>query len=261
MSNILETIADHNRSLVRQAKESLSYEDIREKALSLPAKNFAFEKALRRDGMSYICECKKASPSKGLISPDFPYLSIARDYEKAGADAISVLTEPEWFMGSPRYLKEIAAAVHIPCLRKDFVVDSYMIYEAHLLGAQAVLLIVSLLTDKELEDYLSVCRRLGLSALVETHDRCEVERALAAGASIIGVNNRDLRDFTVDAANCLRLRPFIPKDVVFVAESGIHEHADIEKLLDAGVNAVLIGEAMMRSENKAAFLAALRGEK
>ena len=189
--------------------------------------DFAFEKALQKPGVSFICECKKASPSKGLIAPEFPYLEIARGYDDAGADAVSVLTEPKWFLGSDRYLQEIAQTVTIPCLRKDFTVDEYMIYEAKALGASAVLLICAILSETQLKEYLAVCTELGLSALVEAHDEAEVEKALAAGARIIGVNNRNLKDFTVDTDNSRRLRALIPGDVLFVSESGVRGPQDV----------------------------------
>ena len=209
--------------------------------------------------MAFICECKKASPSKGLIAPDFPYLEIAKSYEAAGASAISVLTEPGWFLGSDQYLKEIAAAVKIPCLRKDFTVDEYMIYEAKCLGAAAVLLICALLDTETLRRYIRICDTLGLSALVEAHDEAETCSAVDAGARIIGVNNRNLKDFTVDFSNSIRLRSLIPEDVIFVAESGVRTRADVELLRAHKVNAALIGETLMRAPDKRAMLDELRG--
>ncbi len=259
MKNILDQLADHARERTRQAKEKISPEEIRRKALSLPKGTFAFENALKKPGLSFICECKKASPSRGLIAPDFPYLKIAEEYEKAGADCISVLTEPKWFLGSDRYLKEIADAVAIPCLRKDFTVDAYMIYEAKVLGAAAVLLIVSLLSGEELREYIRLCDELGLSALVEAHDEAEVQTALEAGARIVGVNNRNLKDFTVDTGNSRRLRELIPRDVVFVSESGVRDAGDVARLGEIGADAVLIGEALMRAPDRAARLSELRG--
>ena len=220
---------------------------------------FPFERALRGERMAFICECKKASPSKGLIAPDFPYLEIAKSYEAAGASAISVLTEPEWFLGSDQYLKEIAAAVKIPCLRKDFTVDEYMIYEAKTLGASAVLLICALLDTETLRRYIGICDALGLSALVEAHDEAEVRSAADAGARILGVNNRNLKDFTVDFSNSIRLRSLIPEDVIFVAESGVRTHADVELLRAHKVDAALIGETLMRAPDKRAMLDELRG--
>lgn len=199
--NILNQLADHARERVKTAEKMYPFDEIKERALSLPKGDFAFEKALAKPGIRFICECKKASPSKGLIAPEFPYLEIARSYEKAGADAVSVLTEPKWFLGDDRYLKEIASEVSIPCLRKDFTVDKYMIYEAKLLGAATVLLICSILSAEELAEYLRICDELGISALVETHDAAEVSMALSAGARIIGVNNRNLKDFSVDTEN------------------------------------------------------------
>ena len=259
MKNILDQLADHARERARQAKEKISPEEIRRQALSLPKGTFAFENALKKPGLSFICECKKASPSRGLIAPDFPYLKIAQEYEKAGADCISVLTEPKWFLGSDRYLKEIADAVAIPRLRKDFTVDAYMIYEAKVLGAAAVLLIVSLLSGEEIREYIRLCDELGLSALVEAHDEAEVQTALEAGARIIGVNNRNLKDFSVDTGNSRRLRELIPCDVVVVSESGVRDAGDVARLGEIGADAVLIGEALMRAPDRAARLSELRG--
>lgn len=267
MDNILETIAASNRQLVLEEKAIKPLEKLMDEAFAVSDKRsnlvleaqLPFYDALSKPGMSFICECKKASPSKGLIAPDFPYLDIARDYERAGASAISVLTEPKWFMGDISYLNEIANEVSIPCLRKDFIVDEYMIYEAALSGAAAVLLICSILDSKTLCNYLRLCSELKLSALVEAHDREEVKMALGEGASIIGVNNRNLKDFSVDSTNCLRLREYVGDDALFVAESGIKTHADIETLSKEKVDAVLIGEAMMRSEDKLKFLNDLRG--
>ena len=210
--------------------------------------------------MSYICEVKRASPSKGLIAPDFPYLEIAKAYEYAGAAAISVLTEPKWFLGQDSYLKEIAESVSIPCLRKDFTVDAYMIYEAKLLGASAVLLICSILNEEQIHSYISICDELGLSALVEAHDEAEVQMALRAGARVIGVNNRNLKDFTVDTENSRKLRSLIPEDVIFVSESGVRTAEDIQKLREAGADAVLIGETLMRAPDKKAKLEELGGD-
>lgn len=256
---ILEQLAAHARERVGEAKKKLSLAEIRQQALSLPKGSFGFENALKKPGISFICECKKASPSKGLIAPDFPYLQIAKDYEAAGADCISVLTEPKWFLGSDEYLKEIAATVSIPCLRKDFTVDEYMIYEAKLLGASAVLLICSILAEKELEAYIRVCNELGLSALVEAHDEREVQMALNAGARIIGVNNRNLKDFSVDTDNSRRLRARIPREVLFVSESGVSSAEDVAVLRQIGADAVLIGETLMRAPDKKAKLHELRG--
>ena len=257
---ILDRLAEHARERVAAAERRVSPAEMRRMAESLPATPGRFEQALRKPGLSFICECKKASPSKGLIAEHFPYLKIAREYEHAGADAISVLTEPKWFLGSDEYLREIADAVAVPCLRKDFTVDPYMIYEAKLLGASAVLLIVSLLDAGALREYLKICDSLGLSALTEIHDETEAEIALSAGARIVGVNNRNLRDFTVDTGNSARLRARIPSDVVFVAESGVRTAEDTAVLRQIGADAALVGESLMRAENIAAKLAELRGE-
>lgn len=256
---ILDQLAEHACERVTEAKKKQSLEQIRQQALAAPKGNFAFENVLKKPGISVICECKKASPSKGLIAPEFPYLQIAKEYEEAGADCISVLTEPKWFLGSDEYLKEIAAAVSIPCLRKDFIVDEYMIYEAKLLGASAVLLICSILSEDQIRNYISICDELGLSALVEAHDEGEVSTALKAGARMIGVNNRNLKDFSVDTENSRRLRALIPREVLFVSESGVKESGDVAKLCEIGADAVLIGETLMRSEDKKAKLSELRG--
>ena len=257
---ILDELASHAKYRVSEAKKNISEDEIKEKALALPKKDFSFEKALKKDDISFICECKKASPSKGLIAPDFPYLEIAKEYEEAGADCISVLTEPKWFLGSDKYLEEITNEVSIPCIRKDFTVDEYMIYEARILDASAVLLICSILNDDQLEKYMQVCDDLGLSALVETHDEEEIKRAVKIGARIIGVNNRNLKDFSVDTGNSGRLRDMVPNDIIFVSESGIKNADDISALRKAGVDAVLVGEALMREKDKKAKLAELKGQ-
>lgn len=256
---ILEQLADHARERVAEAKKKVSEEEIRQRALALPKGSFSFEKALKKPGISFICECKKASPSKGLIAQDFPYRKIVQEYEAAGADCISVLTEPKWFLGSADYLKEIAASVSVPCLRKDFTVDAYMIYEAKLLGASAVLLICAILDEKQIREYIRISDSLGLSALVEAHDEAEVKMAVDAGARIIGVNNRNLKDFTVDTQNSMKLRRAIPQEVLFVSESGVKDAEDVKKLCEIGADAVLIGETLMKASDKKAKLDELRG--
>ena len=257
--NILDRLADCAKQRVEAEKRTAPYEQVKQAALALPKGGFEFERSLQKSGISFICECKKASPSKGVIAEDFPYLEIAKQYETAGADCISVLTEPKWFLGSDEYLKEIAAAVSLPCIRKDFTVDDYMIYRAKLLGASAVLLICSILTPKLLEEYIKVCDALGLSALVEAHDGDEVRAAVSAGARLIGVNNRNLKDFTVDTNNSRRLRELIPDNVLFVSESGVKSRSDVEALEKIGADAVLVGETLMRSPDKTAKLRELRG--
>ncbi len=257
---ILDQLADHARQRVALAKEKASFDEVKARALEIADQSFSFEKALAANpDIAFICECKKASPSKGLIAPDFPYLQIAKDYEAAGADCISVLTEPKWFLGSDQYLKEITSEVKIPCIRKDFTVDPYMIYEAKLLGASAVLLIMSILDEKTAGEYLKVADSLGLSALVETHNEEEVKEALNIGARIIGVNNRNLKDFTVDTENSGKLRELIPGDVLFVSESGVSSPEDVKKLRKIGADAVLVGETLMRAEDKKKRLAELKG--
>ena len=257
---ILEEIAARTVQRVAEEKAAVPLSEMKKRAEALDATTgFPFRKALSGNEISFICEVKRASPSKGLIAPDFPYLDIARDYERAGASAISCLTEPFWFKGRDEYLAEISNAVKIPVLRKDFTVDEYMIYQAKTLGASAVLLICSILSKEQLSEYLGIAHSLGLSALVEAHDEDEVRTALSVGAGIIGVNNRDLRTFTVDINNSARLRKLVPPEVLFVSESGIKTAADIEALRSNGTNAVLIGETLMRSPDKKAALDELRG--
>ncbi|MBQ1838159.1 MAG: indole-3-glycerol phosphate synthase TrpC [Ruminococcus sp.] len=258
---ILDKLAEHAKERVAEAKQNISLSEICRMAMSMPKGDFAFENALRSEDISFICECKKASPSKGLIAEDFPYLQIAKDYEAAGADCISVLTEPKWFLGSNEYLKEIAASVNIPCLRKDFTVDAYMIYEAKTLGASAVLLIVSLLSETQLREYIKICDELGMSALVEIHDEKEALTAINAGAALIGVNNRNLKDFSVDTENSKRLRNLIPRNILFVSESGVKTASDVQTLREIGADAVLVGETLMKAKNKCEKLKELRGKR
>jgi len=258
---ILEKIAARTVRRVEEQKKTVSPAQMEQAARALPAgETFPFERALREPGLSFICEVKKASPSRGIIAEDFPYLDIAREYERAGASAISVLTEPYFFQGSSRYLTEIAQTVALPVLRKDFVIDPYQIYEAKVIGASAVLLICTLLSREELKQYGEIARDLGLSALVEVHDEREVEQALSAGARIVGVNNRNLRDFTVDLTNSVRLRRLVPPEVLFVSESGIRTPQDTRILKENGTDAVLIGETLMRSRDKRAALSLLQGD-
>lgn len=258
---ILDEITKAVAKRLEEDKKALPLAAMRERALAAPKKEgFPFFQALKRPGMSFICEAKKASPSKGLIAPDFPHVAIGKAYERAGAAAISVLAERDYFQGSPKYVRDIAAAVQIPVLRKDFIIDEYQIYEARAIGAAAILLICAILDDKTLGKFLKLAHELGLSVLVEAHDADEVRRALASGAQIIGVNNRNLKDFTVSLDNSFRLRPLVPPDYVFVAESGIKTADDVGALYRHGVDAVLIGETFMRSDDKAGMLRELRSK-
>lgn len=262
MKNILEEIAARTRERIAKEKSCIFVSELENRIQEVnknAGKRITFLQALQKDGMSYICEVKKASPSKGLIAPDFSYLAIAKEYEQAGASAISCLTEPFYFQGADQYLREIAATVQIPVLRKDFTVDEYMIYQAKSLGASAVLLICAILDDGELRAYRQLAKELGLDALVEAHDEYEVDRALNLGAEIVGVNNRDLRTFQVDMNNSIRLRKMAPDNVVFVSESGIRTPEDIRLLYENKVDAVLIGETLMRSPDKKAALESLNG--
>lgn len=256
--NILEEIAEKTRERIRKEKRQFSLDQLKTLAEKAPQQP-SFLKALKKPGMSYICEVKKASPSKGLIAPEFPYLEIAKEYEAAGASAISCLTEPFYFMGSDTYLRGITETVDIPVLRKDFTVDKYMIYQAKAFGAAAVLLICAILNDQELLEYRELAETLGMDALVEAHDENEVARALKTGAKIVGVNNRDLKTFKVDMNNSIRLRNLAPDNVVFVSESGIKNAGDIAILERNRVGAVLIGETLMRSPDKKVALENLNG--
>ena len=258
--SILDQLAEHARERTEHAKEVKSQGEICREALLMTKGDFRFEKALSGKGLAFICECKKASPSRGLIADPFHYLEIAADYEAAGAQAISVLTEPKWFLGHDNYLREIASTVSIPCLRKDFIIDEYMIYEAKVLGASAILLICAILEENRIRDYLAVCDGLGLSALVEAHDPEEVETALHAGARIVGVNNRNLKDFSVNTENSRRLRELVPEDVLFVSESGVRDAEDVRAAREMGADAVLVGETLMRADDRRAKLAELKGE-
>ena len=255
---ILDELASHALTRVKAAREITPLDEIKETAYQMPVGNFEFEKALKKNDIAFICECKKASPSKGIIAEDFPYLDIAREYEAAGADCISVLTEPSRFLGSDDYLKEIAQNVSLPCLRKDFTVDEYMIYEAKLLGAKAVLLICSILGEDKIKEYIKICDTLGLSALVEAHDETQITSAVIAGARIIGVNNRNLKDFSVDTENSAHLRQAVPNNILFVSESGVKSAEDVSRLRQIGADAVLIGETLMRATDKKSKLAELK---
>lgn len=258
--NLLGEIAARTEERIAAKKKAFPLEALMEKAAAVKTPlDFPFEKALRVKGMAFICEVKKASPSKGVIAEDFPYLDIARDYEAAGASAISVLTEPFYFKGDDRFLQDIAQTVSIPVLRKDFTVDAYMIYEAKLLGASAVLLICAILDKRRLAEYITLSHELGLSALIEAHDERELTMALEAGARVVGVNNRDLKTFAVEMSNSIRLRKLVPENVLFVSESGIKTREDIAALKENKVDAVLIGETLMRAKDKKAALDELRG--
>ncbi|MBK5252713.1 MAG: indole-3-glycerol phosphate synthase TrpC [Peptostreptococcaceae bacterium] len=258
---ILREIASKTVQRVAELKKNRSFNGVMEEAGAMIVDTgFPFEKAMRRPGVSFICEVKKASPSKGLIDKDFPYLSIAKEYESAGASAISVLTEPFYFMGSAGYLVRIAETVKIPVLQKDFILDSYQIYEAKCLGASAILLICALLDTCALTEYIAIADGLGLSALVEAHTEEEVDSALKAGARIIGINNRNLKTFEVDMTASMRLRGLIPGNILFVSESGIKTAADIALLRENKTDGVLIGETLMRSPDKKRQMAVLRGD-
>lgn len=265
MANILEEIAACTRERIAAERQKIPLAEFQKQVREMPKHRmgeqpYLFEKALGQEGIRFICEVKKASPSKGIIAEAFPYMQIAEEYEAAGADAISVLTEPRYFKGSDTYLEEIRKRVQIPLLRKDFTVDEYMIYQAKKMGADAVLLICAILSPGQLQEYAQMADELGLSALVEAHDEREVEMALAAKARIIGVNNRNLKDFSVDINNSVRLRQMVPPDILFVSESGMKTRADIRRLEENGTDAVLIGETFMRSTDKAGMLRELAGK-
>ena len=258
---ILDQLADYARVRVAADKEKTSLDALQHLCADGAAPSrppFCFERALRGDGLSFICEVKKASPSKGIISKSFPYLDIAAEYEQAGADCISCLTEPKWFLGSDRIFTDIRSRVNTPMIRKDFTVDEYQIYQAKLMGADAVLLICAILDTKTIASYLELCDNLGLTALVEAHDAAEIQSAVAAGARVIGVNNRNLKDFSVDFSNASRLRDLIPPECIYVAESGVSCVEDVSALRQVGADAVLMGEVLMRAKDKASLLAQMR---
>lgn len=259
--NILEEIAEKTRERIEEEKQAIPLAHIRREAESLAGvtQPFRFEDALRQKELAFICEVKKASPSKGVIAEEFPYKAIAREYEDAGADAVSCLTEPFYFLGKDQYLQEIAQEISIPILRKDFTVDEYMIYQAKVLGASAVLLICAILEEEQLKAYRTLADELGLSSLVEAHTEEEVKMAHRAGARIIGVNNRNLKTFEVDVENSLRLRACADEKTMFVSESGIRTPQEIQKLRENGTNAVLIGETLMRAKDKKQMLKFLSG--
>ncbi|MDR1070820.1 MAG: indole-3-glycerol phosphate synthase TrpC [Gracilibacteraceae bacterium] len=258
--NILDRIVAATAKRVARAKRDLPLRRLIAQCRELPAlTGRPFEAALRKPGLSFICEVKKASPSKGLITESFLWAEIARDYEAAGAACVSVLTEPDFFLGADEHLREISQTVAIPTLRKDFILDPWQIYQSRLLGAKAVLLICSVLGPQKLRQFLALADQLGLSCLTEARDAAELEDALAAGARVVGVNNRDLRTFQVDLQNSLRLRRLAPPSVLFTAESGVASREDVRLLEAGGVDAVLIGETLMRSPNRRETLRALRG--
>ena len=257
---ILDTIVEATKIRVAQEKQVESPEAVKAAALALPSDTgFPFEAALRQQDFNFICEVKKASPSKGIIAEPFPYLDIAKEYEVAGAAAISVLTEPDFFKGDKKYLQEIASTVKIPVLRKDFIIDEYQIYQAKVWGASAILLICACLDVPTLTKFRELADSLGLSSLVEAHDEQEVQMAIDCGARIIGVNNRNLKDFTVDVQNSVRLRNLVQDDVIFVSESGLETPEDIQVLRDNNIGVALMGETFMRSPNKVEKLAYLYG--
>lgn len=254
---ILDQLAEHAKERVEADKKLVSFDEMKQKAESMEKGDFSFENTLKNNKVSIISEVKKASPSKGVISEDFPYIEVAKAYEKAGCHCLSVLTEPKWFLGSDQIFQEVRKVTRLPMLRKDFTVDAYQIYQAKVMGADAILLICALLDTETVKNYLKICDDLGISALVETHDGEELESAQQAGARLVGVNNRNLKDFSVDLGNASHLRKQLKKDVIFVAESGISTPEDGIQLVKDGANALLIGEALMRTTDKSAFVSAV----
>lgn len=272
--NILDKICETTKERIEKEKQKISLSEIRKLAENIKNNsNFDFEKAIgkkykdnknnkynKEKRINFICEIKKASPSKGIISESFDYMKIAKDYEKAEADAISCLTEPYYFMGSDNYLKEVKGIVNIPVLRKDFIIDEYMIYQSKNIRADAILLIVAVLDKYKLKDYFDIANELGLSSLIEVHNEEELEKAVNINARIIGVNNRDLKTFNVDINNSVRLRKLVPKNIIFVSESGIKDRSDIKILEENETDAVLIGEKLMTKKDKIDEIKKLRGQ-
>ena len=261
MSNILEELAQSNRQIINERKKIKSLEEIRKEAETFSGNHPSFKDALQQSDIAFICELKKASPSKGLINPEFPYLDILNEYENNNVQAISCLTEPTRFLGSLDILKDVTSNTSLPVLRKDFITEPYQIYEARLANASALLLIVALLETKELKELLSLTKELGMDALVEVHNKKEIEKALEAGAEIIGINNRDLRDFSVDLNTSLNLAKYLPKEVIRISESGIHSGKDVLILSENNFNGILIGEQLMASKNIKDSLKELRSNK
>ncbi len=257
--NILENIVEKTKIRVDKLKEIYRFEEIKKSAFNMERGNFPFEKSLNINDVSFICEIKKASPSKGIIAENFPYLEIAKEYEKAGANAISVLTEPDFFLGNINYLNEISKTVTIPLLRKDFIIDEIQIYESKIHGASAILLICSILDSEQLTKFINISDSLGLSCLVEAHNKEEIEKAINAKARIIGVNNRDLKTFKIDIKNSINLRKYVPDNIIFVSESGIKTKEQVNELKQNNVNAILIGETFMKSKDKIKELKLLKG--
>lgn len=255
---ILDELAAYAAVRVEKDKQIHSLEELKERCSDIKRGMNLFLKGLQKEDLSFICEVKKASPSKGLISEDFPYLEIAKEYEAAGADCVSCLTEPKWFLGSDKIFTDIRSAIDTPMIRKDFTVDEYQIYQAKCMGADAVLLICSILDNRSIEKYLGICEDLGIDALVETHNAQEIADAIACGSKIIGVNNRNLKDFSVDFSNAERLRELIPDNCIYVAESGVKSPEDVAKVRKIGADAVLMGEVLMRAKDKRGMLEAMR---
>lgn len=256
--NILNTIAEYSMLRAKTDRKAIPLDRLKENIAMQNGKNRGFMNALEKPGLSFICEIKKASPSKGIISEDFPYLDIAKEYEKAGADCVSCLTEPKWFRGSDVIFRQVRDRIKTPMIRKDFIVDEYQIYQAKCMGADAILLICAILDDERLKAFFELACELGLDVLVEAHDETEIKRALNIGARIIGVNNRNLKDFSVDFSNAVKLRKMIPSDCIYVAESGVKTIEDIKRVKEIGADAVLIGEAFMRSDDKKTLLKKMR---
>ena len=257
---ILDDIVATQKIRIEHEKKEKNIKVLKQEVLSLPlSEKFFFEESLKDKDFSFICEIKKASPSKGIIVEDFPYTNIAKEYEQAGATAISVLTEPNFFKGSDKILKDVADIVNIPILRKDFIIDEYQIYQAKLIGADAILLICAILDEKILNKFLNIANNLKLSCLVETHNEDEIKMALNSEAKIIGINNRDLKTFRVDIKTSLELQKFIPKNKILISESGIKTLQDIKMLQENSFNGALIGESIMLSKNKKEFLLKLQG--
>lgn len=258
---IIDDIVASTFERVAENKKRNSIDKLARLAFEKPInKDYPFEKALRnKANLAYIMEIKRCVPTKGEITRNFDYKSIAKEYEDIGATAISVMTEPDYFKGDDDFLAEIARIVKIPVLRDDFIVDEYMVYESKLLGADAITLICSVLDEITLMRCLNLAENLGMSAVVEAHSSMQVKKALRVGAKIIAVNNCDLRNFEIDMNNSLELQKMIPEDVIFISRSGVKTYQDICKLEENNVNAVMVGEVLMRSHDKRKTFEILQG--
>jgi len=244
--SILQKIVENTRDNLKVKKTNLSLEEIKSSLAELSLSKSNFKTSISNKNEAIIAEIKKASPSAGVIAEDFNPVSKAKDYEAFGASALSILTEEDFFLGSNEYLKAVKKITSLPILRKDFIIDEYQIYESKLIGADCILLIASILSDQQLEEFVAVAKTLELDYLIEVHDENELKRAELFEDALIGVNNRNLKTFEVDLDNSVRLRNLFIKNNVFIAESGIKSREDVDYLKSNNIKVFLIGESLMK---------------